>query len=118
ANRRLQEEKIFLNHLDEGHLELAVTNDTNHGFKVPQKDVITASGIPNTYGKNLFTDVEVTSMNSLEKSVADILENQQKLLWWFRNKVGKDWYSIQGWHKHKIRPDFVVAKKKDDESVD
>lgn len=118
ANRRLQEEKIFLNHLDEGHLELAVTNDTTNGFKVPQKDVITASGIPNTYGKNLFTDVEVTSMNSLEKSVADILENQQKLLWWFRNKVGKDWYSIQGWHKHKIRPDFVVAKKKDDESVD
>ena len=42
------------------------------------------------------------------------LDNQAKILWWFRNKAskGKGWYSIQGWKEHKIRPDFVAAKKK------
>ena len=116
--RKLQEEEIFMKHLNEETLELVITDDKINGFQIPREDVINITGIPNTYTKNLYADVEVSSMNSLEKSVAGILENQQKLLWWFRNKVGKNWYSIQGWHKHKIRPDFVVAKKKDDNSVD
>ena len=107
-----------MKHLNEETLELVITDDKINGFQIPREDVINITGIPNTYTKNLYADVEVSSMNSLEKSVAGILENQQKLLWWFRNKVGKNWYSIQGWHKHKIRPDFVVAKKKDDNSVD
>lgn len=116
--RKLQEEEIFMKHLNEETLELVITDDSINGFQIPKEDIITITGLPNTYTKNLYSDVEVSSMNSLEKSVAGILENQQKLLWWFRNKVGKNWYSIQGWHKHKIRPDFVVAKKKEDNSVD
>ena len=47
-------------------------------------------------------------------SVGNILDNQEKILWWFRNRIGKQWYAIQGWHQYKIRPDFVAAKKTDD----
>lgn len=51
-------------------------------------------------------------MNTLEQKVGRVLDNQSKILWWFRNKASKGWYSIQGWKEHKIRPDFVAAKKK------
>lgn len=117
-NRQKQEEEIFLDHLKRKNLELAVSDDARIGYKIPSTDTITTTNIPNTYTKNLYTDVEVTSMNTLEKSVASILENQTKLLWWFRNRVGKDWYAIQGWHEHKIRPDFIAAKKKEDDTVE
>ena len=53
-------------------------------------------------------------MNSLERTVGQILDNQEKILWWFRNRIGKQWYAIQGWQRYKIRPDFVAAKKTDD----
>jgi type III restriction enzyme len=117
-NRQKQEEEIFLNHLKNDNLELAVSDDKSIGYKIPTTDTITTTSIPNTYTKNLYSDVEVTTMNGLEKSVASILENQTKLLWWFRNRVGKNWYAIQGWHEHKIRPDFIAAKKKDDDTIE
>ena len=117
-NKQAQEEEVFLQHLKEGRLELAISDDKSIGYKIPISDSITTTSIPNTYTKNLYSDVEVATMNSLEKSVASILENQSKLLWWFRNRVGKNWYSIQGWHEHKIYPDFIAAKKKDDDTIE
>lgn len=43
--------------------------------------------------------------------MGDILDKQEKILWWFRNRVSQNWYSIQGWQEYKLRPDFVAAKK-------
>ncbi|WP_083486308.1 DEAD/DEAH box helicase family protein [Alicyclobacillus ferrooxydans] len=61
---------------------------------------------------NLFDDpVPEEGFNDLEKSVALYLEKQEKLLWWYRNLVHKDYYAIQGWHKHKIYADFLATKK-------
>jgi type III restriction enzyme len=45
---------------------------------------------------------------------AEPIQYQEKILWWFRNRVGMQWYAIQGWHQYKIRPNFVAAKKNDD----
>jgi len=111
-----QEEEIFLNHLNNNRLVLAVSNDEKLGYKIPEKDTITITNQPNTYKFYLFDDVEISSMNSLERKVADHLDKQEKILWWFRNRTSKSWYSIRGWHEYKIRPDFVAAKKKDDGS--
>ncbi len=118
AERIKQEESIFLSHLENGHLVLAVSDEKTIGFKVPDTDTITVTSMPNTYTKNLYTDVEVATMNTLEHSIAGILENQQKLVWWFRNRVAKNFYSIQGWHENKIRPDFIVARKKEDDKIE
>lgn len=112
-----QEEEIFLKELKAQNLVLAVSDDTV-GFKVPEEDVITVSPIPNTYKYYLFEDVEVTAMNTLERKVGDFLDKQEKILWWFRNKVNRKWYSIQGWQQNKIRPDFVAAKKTDDNRLE
>jgi type III restriction enzyme len=106
-----QEEEIFLEELKAQNLVLAVSDDDTLGFKVPKEDVITVSPIPSTYKYYLFEDVEVTAMNTLERKVGDLLDKQEKILWWFRNKVNRKWYSIQGWQQNKIRPDFVAAKK-------
>ncbi len=108
------EESLFLQYIQDKKIVLAVSNDTSLGFKVPDEDTIVVGRIPNPYKYYLFEDVDLTSMNSLEQKVGDLLDKQEKILWWYRNKVARNWYSIQGWHEHKIRPDFVAAKKNDD----
>ena len=116
--RRKQEESIFLDHLENKRLVLAVSDDDELGFKVPDEELITVTSIPNTYRYYLFDDVEVSTMNSLERKVGDILDKQAKILWWFRNKVSKRWYKIQGWQKNQIYPDFVAAKKKNNDEIE
>jgi len=110
--KKKQEEQIFLDYLHNDKLMLTVTNDKKLGYKIPETDDITVSRLPNTYNNYLFDDVELETMNSLETKVGQILDDQSKILWWFRNKASKNWYAIQGWKEYKIRPDFVAAKKK------
>jgi len=51
-------------------------------------------------------------MNSLELKVANLIDKNDNVLWWVRNIAeNKKWYSVRGWKKGKIRPDFIVAKK-------
>lgn len=109
-----QEEQIFLAYLNNKKLMLTVTDDEKTGYKIPETDDITVSRLPNTYNSYLFEDLEIETMTGLEQKVGRLLDNQDKILWWFRNKAskGKGWYAIQGWKEHRIRPDFVAAKKK------
>ncbi len=118
AYKQQKEEQIFKDALENGKIKLAITNDKRTGFRVPESDVITTTNIPNLYNLNLYDDVEVSTINTLEKKVIDILERQETTLFWFRNKVAKNWYAIQGWRENKIRPDFVVAKKKDEDKIE
>ena len=118
AYTQQKEEQIFKEALKNGKIKLAITNDKRTGFRVPESDVITANSMPNLYNKNLYNDVEIATINSLEKKIISILEDQNTTLFWFRNKVAKNWYAIQGWRENKIRPDFVVAKKKDEDKIE
>ncbi|MBI2272739.1 MAG: DEAD/DEAH box helicase family protein [Bacteroidetes bacterium] len=67
--------------------------------------------------KSLFDYVPEENINELEKSVAIYLDEQEKLLWWYRNMSRQD-YHIQGWKKNKIYPDFVAANKSKTEKED
>jgi type III restriction enzyme len=58
--------------------------------------------------RSLFEEVPEEGMNEVEKSVAICLDEQQKLLWWYRNLARQD-YFIQGWKKNKIYPDFIFT---------
>ena len=60
--------------------------------------------------RSLFDFVPEEEFNETEKSVAIYLDEQEKLLWWYRNLSRQDFY-IQGWKKHKIYPDFVFSDK-------
>jgi len=57
---------------------------------------------------SLFEFVADDDLNPPEKAVAWYLDEQEKLLWWYRNMSRQD-YAIQGWRKHRIYPDFIVA---------
>lgn len=109
-----QEEAIFKKHIAEKKLVLAVSDNKKIGYSIPETDTMNVNTVPSTYKYYLYEDVEMATMNSLEKSVGNILDKQEKIWWWFKNKVSKDWYAIQGWQKHKICPDFIAAKRKED----
>lgn len=47
--------------------------------------------------------------NDMEKAIAIYLDEQEKLLFWYRNVSKKD-YFVQGWKKGKIYPDFIVPE--------
>ncbi len=116
--RYRQEEQVFENLVTTGRLVLAVSDNPTTGYCLPAQDVITVDRVPNFYKYYLYEDVDTSSMNSLEKSVGEILDKQQTILWWFRNKVSRGWYAIQGWRRNKIRPDFVAAKKQPDGNLE
>ena len=69
--------------------------------------------------RSLHEEAHEDELNPAERSVALYLDEQEKLLWWYRNLARQDYY-VQGWKKGRIYPDFVVAavadKKKDDYS--
>lgn len=65
--------------------------------------------------RSLFDYIEDESHNEYERAVALALDRDENVLWWYRNLIGDDQFSIQGYHRHRIRPDFVVqdhAKEK------
>jgi type III restriction enzyme len=66
--------------------------------------------------KSLFDFVPEDDLNQLEQSVAIYLDEQEKLLWWYRN-ISRQNYFLQGWKKNKIYPDFVFTKQ-DEQNAD
>ncbi|MBU1200040.1 DEAD/DEAH box helicase family protein [Patescibacteria group bacterium] len=58
--------------------------------------------------KSLFDYVAEEGLNETEKAVAWYLDDQKRLLFWYRN-ISKHDYYVQGWHKQKIYPDFLFS---------
>jgi type III restriction enzyme len=57
--------------------------------------------------RSLF-DYVPAELNQYEKDVALVLDNHPQVLWWYRNLVGDEHFSIQGFRKPRVYPDFVV----------
>jgi hypothetical protein len=62
--------------------------------------------------RSLF-DYVADDLNEYEKSVALYLDNRPEVLWWYRNLVGPQHFSIQGYKRGKGYPDFVVQQGRD-----
>lgn len=63
--------------------------------------------------RSLFDWVERDGFNEYEANVALVLDRHPEVLWWYQNKVGRDSFSIQGFRKNRIHPDFVVQNGAD-----
>ena len=59
--------------------------------------------------RSLF-DYVADDLNEYEKSVALYLDKHPEVLWWYRNLIGPQCFSIQGYRRNKIYPDFVVQQ--------
>jgi type III restriction enzyme len=113
-------EDVFRKLLDDKKLHFFLVTE-NGAFVLPSRITIRSNkSLPRRDNsplmKSLLQYVPEEGLNELEKSVALYLDEQEKLLWWYRNISRQD-YSIQGWKKHKIYPDFIAsgkAKKQND----
>ncbi len=59
--------------------------------------------------RSLF-DYVSDDLNEYEKAVALYLDHRPEVLWWYRNLVGPEHFSIQGYRRNKIYPDFVIQQ--------
>jgi len=115
------EELLFNKLVKDGTIFLAISDEG--GYKVPEQYYAPAKkddfndkkyNPVQESKKSLHLAIDFPTMNGLEKEIVKELNNQEKVLWWMRNKVEPGFYNIQAWRKNKIYPDFVVAKKTDD----
>jgi type III restriction enzyme len=60
--------------------------------------------------KSLFDFAEREGQNEYERKVALCLDRHADVLWWFRNRVGKECFAVQGDKRQKMYPDFVVQQ--------
>ena len=60
--------------------------------------------------RSLFDRVPESDFNEYEKEIALFIDKHAEVLWWFRNLVGEEYFSIQGYRKERIYPDFVIQK--------
>lgn len=112
--KKKEEERIFNQLILDKKLVLSVSSDDGIVYTLPRYDYIVNTGFQINYEKSLYENIDSASMNPLEKKVASMLDANPNVLWWARNRArtkDNSWYSIQGWQKDKVRPDFVVARK-------
>ena len=62
------------------------------------------------YQLSLFERIPNTDLNGLEFRVAEFLDEQERLYFWYRNMARKD-YAIQGWRRERIFADFIFTLK-------
>ncbi len=60
---------------------------------------------------SLFDYVDDTEFNEFERAVALYLDEHPEVLWWYRNLIGEEHFTIQGYRRERIRPDFVTQSR-------
>lgn len=114
-------EQVFRSLIEHKKLVFFILTDKG-GFLLPsrikvksQRQITRADGTQ--LQRSLFDYVPEEGMNELEQKVAVYLDEQEKLLFWYRNLSRKD-YHIQGWKRNKIFPDFIATDVNSDNKDD
>ncbi|OGX06494.1 MAG: hypothetical protein A2Z88_11735 [Omnitrophica WOR_2 bacterium GWA2_47_8] len=100
---------VFEEKVGKGEVNLLVAQKSGWTFPTT-RDVATRHS--QSYNLNLFERVADGDLNGLEGNVAEFLEGQEKLYFWYRNMARKD-YVVQGWRREKIYADFILALRDD-----
>jgi type III restriction enzyme len=62
--------------------------------------------------RSLFDPVLRAGLNGFERDVALYFDDQEAVRWWHRVAARTQW-GLQGWHRHKVYPDFLVWLESD-----
>lgn len=81
-------------------------------FLAPDEDDVLVNEKHDLPQKNLFKPIFKHHFNGMEKDFALYLDSHETLEWWHRVAVKQD-YSLQGWRKDLVYPDFVAVRKDD-----
>ncbi len=60
--------------------------------------------------QSLFEPIYESGFNGLERDFALYLDKSNAIYWWHRIAAGQA-YSLQGWRRHRVYPDFVACRK-------
>ncbi len=122
TERERLSEEVFRSMLAKDELRFLVIGN-NFDWKFPKSTEVksTAKKLTRDDGDqlafSLYEAVSEDDFNDTERDVAWYLEKQQRLFFWFRNRERRD-YSIQGWRKHRIYPDFIFTSTDKGKSSD
>src|SRR3989338_1492839 len=78
--KREQERMAFEELVSKGTLLLVVSDDEKTGFSMPAKDEVSNS-IRSAYRLNLYEDVDVSTLNPLERDVMQYIEDSPNVIW-------------------------------------
>jgi type III restriction enzyme len=109
-------EKIFRSSVKQGRIQFRLRADA-HNWVMPvsmttgiadgERQLANANGGP--LERSLFAPIYESELNSEERDVAIYLDGQRALTWWHRNVAQAGHYSLQGWRKERVYPDFIFA---------
>lgn len=108
-------ESLFMEGVESGLIQFRLRTDRNN-WVMPQEIVTKRDANSQELRRrdglfvrqNLFETVYLDDLNGYEQNVACYLDGETALRWWHRN-VAQQQYSLQGWRKNKIYPDFIFA---------
>lgn len=110
----------FKNEVRAGRIQFRLRldgRDWHMPFEIDTTEAIDARQLVGRTGaaleKSLFSPVYENELNLSEREVAVYLDGESALSWWHRN-VARRQYSIQGWKRGKIYPDFIFAVRSTD----
>lgn len=113
--RDIKSEARFREDVAEGSIQFRLRTD-GRNWKMPSEtETFEPEGAEQLVGKNggalersLFSPIYKSDFNNDERDIAVYLDGEQALHWWHRN-VARSHYSVQGWRREKIYPDFIFA---------
>jgi type III restriction enzyme len=115
-------ETLFRAELTTGRIQFRLRAD-GRNYSVPQDieswlpanapQFVREDGMPSA--KSLFAPVYRDDLNGYEQAVAGYVDEQAAVRWWHRN-VARVQYGVQGWRRHRVFPDFVIALTRADGS--
>ena len=115
GERMARAERLFKEDVTAGRIQFRLRLD-GRNWRMPLEMETTqpesADVLTGRYGfpveKSLFAPMYKADFNGDEREVAVYLDGEEALVWWHRN-VARSQFSIQGWKRAKIYPDFIFA---------
>jgi type III restriction enzyme len=106
-------EEVFRDMISQDKMHFLVVAN-NLGYKLPKRKKAPSPWLTKSTGasldRSLFDYVPAEDFNEMERRVAWYLDDQNKLLFWYRN-VPKADYGVQGWRSHHVFADFIFTDK-------
>lgn len=109
-------EQKFFKDVDSGIIQFKLRTDGNN-WKMPEyietdlsetsKQMARPSGTLTE--KSIFSPVYDADFNNDEREFACYADELKALKWWHRNVAKAGQYSLQGWRKNRVYPDFLFA---------
>jgi len=122
AERTARAENLFKDEVAAGRIQFRLRLDGRNWrmpFEMETMQPEGADQLPGKDGaplkKSLFAPVYKDDFNKDEREVAVYLDGEKAMVWWHRN-VARSQFSIQGWKRAKIYPDFIFSVQSDGEA--